>query len=237
MTVTRTFGDHTLTLPNKVADAAEMLAGLRPGGIATIHGYRTEVNSKTLVPSLSTIQFISRFSYARRNERIHQMLCNLEAKSVDLTGVDASLFDEALSAMRESARKTLEGDRDDAHRQAHDNLYAGISHGVKVHMETTMGAEGRKVLVVDSETGLPRFDSLLISALILAREYHEAGEKKVVKSRPLTLVKERIQKVINETFKCLVTLKLTNDNFEALSMGGTVTVPESIWSEGDSTDE
>jgi hypothetical protein len=38
-----------------------------------------------------------------------QMLCNLEAKSVDLTGVDASLFDEALSAMRESARKTLEG--------------------------------------------------------------------------------------------------------------------------------
>jgi len=156
------------------------------------------------------------------------MLKNLEASSVNLDGVDASLFGKALAELVESARKTDDGDRNDAHRQAHDNFYAKVGFGVKVHMTTTKTADGT-VLVVDPETGRPSFDSLMVSALILKREYHEAGEKEPTKSRDLTLVKQRIQKVVNETFGTFVTLKLTKDNFESLSIGGTVEAPADIY--------
>lgn len=226
MTVTRTYDSHTMTLPDSVADAAETLATLRPGGIATIHRYRTAEGKKVITPSVSTMTIVTRFSYGKRNDRILAMLGNLEAKSVDLVGVDASLFDEARSAMYESARKTAEGDRSDAHRQAHDTFYATIGTGVKVKMETADGPEGRKVLVVDSETGLPRFDGLHINALVLKRVVHEKGQKEPTNSKPLTLVKQRIQRVIDEAFGTFINLKLGADNFESLSIGGDVVVPE-----------
>lgn len=206
------------------------------GGIGTVHGYTME--SGRVKPETADIQFLTAFSTDRLYER---RIAALESISYDdiagnlpdnpkLTKLTEDERREVFNARRqkeiESYQKSLDGDRSDAHRQAHDRCYCKIGQGVKVHYRTEKDADGiRQPIMVND---LPVVESIMLTILEIKRKVIEPGEYKKVNSGAPVLISNAIKSTMNLRSVGLKTLSLKEDNFDRLVLDKTEFLPEQV---------
>lgn len=205
-------------------DALEVFALMNHGGFGTAVEYKPTTNYVE-VPTVN-IQFISKFSVAKLYERRLEALqgiafCDIvcdHPKLAALSKLDQqAMFSQCIAAMVDSMRKTLIGDRDDAHRQAHDKFYVNHSQGVKCHLETTDGPEGTELVLTD---GLPTVASIMLNVIEIGRKVIVPGKKKVVNSGPKVLMDNAIAAVWGKRTLHMQTLSLKPHNHKCVRMGG-----------------
>lgn len=213
---------------------AEFLSALKDtprGGIGTVRGYKPKSDWLD-VPTVN-IQGIFRFNTERLYKRKIAALKAITFEDVAegvaadpklsvLSEDDArALFAERLAGQVASMEKTLSGDRNDSHREAHDLFYVGISEGVKVHLASTKSdSDGLKHLVLID--GHPVADSIMVSYLELSREYIVPGTRKTVNSGAPVRMGNLIENALNSRSVGYRTLSLKPDNFESFAIGGTI---------------
>lgn len=227
-------GQNVWAAPEQVEAVATLLE-TRKGGVAAVEGYSPSTD--WVKRPIQNIQFISRVDYGKMLARKQEALEALsiadvadaiakEPKLAELSHAEQrSLFMEALNAELASIEKTQSGDRSDAHRKGHDRCYIGIGDGVKVHLETEK-RDGIKVPVLTN--GYPTVDSIMVNAFFLNTKTIVEGERKVVNSRPLTLMKKAVQRAIDKPGVSLKTLSLKADNFKTLKIDKQAILPEGL---------
>lgn len=207
-------------------DALEIFAVMQNGGIGTAVEYKP-TTGYVEVPTVN-IQFISKFSvaklYQRRLEALQSIaFCDVDCSEAKLQALAANdrqaLFAQCMASMVESMNKTLKGDRSDAHRQAHDLFYVTHSTGVKCHLLTQDGANGRKELVLHDD-GFPIVASIMLNIIEIGRKIIVPGKRKVVNSGPKVLMDHAIEKAWNKRSLHMQTLSLKADNHKCIRMGG-----------------
>lgn len=207
-------------------DTLDRLKTLQGGGFATIHGYTP--TSDYITPPTVNINFISRFSTERLYQRKIAALKGLafgDLKITDpkLTALTAqeqmSLFHDCLEKAIASMEKTLDGDRSDAHRQAHDTFYAPAAAGVKVHFKTVKVGKDTALVLQD---GKPVVDSIMLSIIEVGRKVVKPGVVKTVNSGPKVLMDKCIAAAIKSKVINMKTVSLKADNFTSLTIGGEV---------------
>lgn len=221
------------------AQQAEAIAALeqtRKGGFARVYGYKPSTD--WVESPVQDISLITRFSteklYQRKRAALDSISFNdvkpaiaanpkLAALSVDK---QRALFHERLEQEVESLTKTLDGDRSDAHRQAHDRCYLRIADGIKVHFVTEKGADGLMHPVLTD--GFPTVASIMIMYLENSKVTRVAGVRKVVNSGASVLMKNAISKLLNEKSVGIKTLSLKEDNFERLVIDKEVVLKEDV---------
>lgn len=213
------------------ADTLAKLRDIIAGGIGTVHGY--VATSGRVVPEKADIQFITHFSVARLYERKAAALRSLTYADIaehaerheKVAALSESerldLFEQRKDQELASLEKTLEGDRSDNYRQAHDRCYTRIAKGVKIHFRTfdekyTEDGKTKKRKMPEMIGGLPVAESINLEILELNRKVIEPGEYKVVNSGASVLIKNAMLKGMNSRSVGLKTLSLKEDNFDSL---------------------
>jgi hypothetical protein len=219
------------------ADALEILEQANRGGCAAVKGY---VPSTGYLPGkcpTKNIQMLTRFSYPNLVQRkldalnaitFEDVQPHLTAPKLTALSLDSlrELFEQRKAQEVASLEKTLSGDRSDAHRQGHDRCYARFAEGVKVHLETKKGKDGLMYPVLTN--GYPTVKSIMVHFLELNSTTIVEGERKVVNSGAPVLMRNAINKVLNQRSVGIRSLSLKEDNFEKLSIHHDVIVPEMI---------
>lgn len=218
------------------AETLKSLTEIVKGGIGTVHGY--VATSGRTKPEKADIQFITAFSIEKLYQR---RLAALEGISFDdvrdhanrqekIKALNEDAQIEIFNARREmemaSLRKTLDGDRSDARRQAHDRVYCRIGPGVKVHYRTTKNDDGIKVPEIVA--GLPVAENILLDILEIDRKVVEPGEYKKVNSGAPVLMSNAIKKALNMKSLNMKTLSLKEDNFDSLVVSRKSFLPEDV---------
>lgn len=215
------------------AEVLQVLEEANRGGCAAVTGYIPSTG--WVKRPTKNIQMLTRFSYRNLLERKRDAL---EAITFDdipsnvipenkLRGKTEEEWFELRKAQElASIEKTLEGDRSDAHRKGHDRCYAKFAEGVKVHFETEKRADGRMHPVL--KDGKPMVKSIMVQYLQLNETVVVEGERKVVNSGASVLMKNAINRVLNQRSVGIKSLSLKADNFEKLSIHHDVIVPEMI---------
>jgi len=217
----------------KQAAALEVLENSQGGGCAAVHGYIPTTNY--VKPPVVDIQMLTRISYPRLLERKLEALEAVQFSDVDSSIVpDSKLkgktreewFEIRKQQEIDSMRKTLAGIRDDAHRQGHDRCYAHFANGVKVHLVTETNEDGIKVPVLTN--GFPTADCIMVSHLELNRKVIKDGIRKIVNSGASVLMKNAIDRVLNQRSVGIRMVSLKEDNFDHLSISHNVIVPSDL---------
>lgn len=228
ITVTATAVDgRKVNLTAKQAAAIETMTNTRKGGCGSVTGYRPSPASWEIVPTMN-IQLITHFSttnlYKRRLEALETVKFEhvknrlaADEKLGNMTMQDCiDLFNTRKQMMMDSLQKTLDGDRSDAHRQAHDRCYAYIGD-VKVHLKTIDGmvdGKKRKVPVEDND-GAVFVESIMIPYLELNVTEVTKGKRKVKNSGAPVRMSNLIEGCLNKRSVVYKTLSLKQDNFES----------------------
>jgi hypothetical protein len=222
-----TLGARQVHISDAQFDALEMLKLCANGGFATAVGYKPTTDY-VKVPTVN-IQFVSKFSTEKLYQRRMNALKSVSFNDLDLSHPKLKALTEAerqiqfadcMRKMLESHNKTLTGDRDDAHRQAHDEFYAPVCQGVKVHLVTEK-RDGKTVLV-PADDGNPVVDTIMLTGLVIGRKTIVEGEKKVVNSGPKVLMDNAIEKAWNKRTLSMITLSLKPDNHDHIKIGGEI---------------
>ena len=213
--------------PINVIEAINALIDCRKGGCASVHEYIPTTNY--VVSPVQNIQFLSRVSTSRLYERriaalegltfgdVADRLDRSNPKLADLSDAElADLFNQRRAMEIASMQKSLDGVRDDAHRQGHDRCYRHIGTGIKVHLVTEKGEDGLMHPVLTD--GYPTVKSIMLSALFLTVKTIKEGERKVVNSGAPVLMSNAIKSVLTSPGLNLRTLSLKSDNFTSLSV-------------------
>lgn len=181
--------DLSVRVNESLVNAISVLDACRAGGFAFLRGAIFTSNREEGKPTIANVWFHSRFSYAALLERKVSAL--LALSGVD--GLEDGAFQKARAALVESAAKTLTGNREDAHRQGHDRCYIQAAPGVIIHL-VTEDRDGRKEPVLVE--GIPTAESIMVQGLEVRRQVIESGVRKAVKSRPDTLAKKAVERVL-----------------------------------------
>jgi hypothetical protein len=197
------------------------------GGFATAIGYKPKTN--IITQPVYNLNFISRFSthkfYARKIDQIKSI--KFEDVAHALTGPKFAqfnddekrqLFQDCKEGMILSMNKSIGGVVDSAQRAAHDLFYVQFSQGVKCHLKTEDGKDGKQLVLLE---GLPIVNGVMLNILEVGRKVIEAGSYKTVNSGPKVLMDNAIEKALPKTAQ-LKTLTFNPDNHEALKIGGEV---------------
>lgn len=204
-----------IKIPAKFQAALEILASAGEGRFACVRGYSPSTNY--IVRPIVNTTFSSRFSTLKFYERMIEKMEALTAG--DFSGDEKTIatFEEARGELVASMKKTLEGDRSDAHRAGHDRCYEILENGVKLHLLTEKGEDGLMHPVLDEE-GNATAKSIMISAIEISKKTIKEGEYKKVKSQSKTIMKRLIEKAVGANkFK---TFSLKEDNFDSLAIDG-----------------
>ena len=230
LTLRITHNGETFNVQPRQAQALELLMQTNGGGFAKINGYKSSSTGE-----VANITFISRFSYEKLNKRkaafIEGVTMNdimdevRDNPKVKALATDAlyEAFDARKAYLLESIKKTQDGDRSDAHRQAHDRNYHQLVPGVKVNFVTEK-VNGLEIPVRDKD-GYPSVASLLLAYLQVEKEVITEGEYKTVNSGVPVILSNAIEKKMPKSCK-YKTLTLKEDNFESLSISGKKFGPE-----------
>lgn len=228
-TITYKTGDKPFRCTPAQAETLDRLTALNKGGIGAVHGYRPTTGYVAGKTPVVDMQIITRFEtgklYARKVKALEAItfadVAEDIAKADKLRALPAGecldLFNKAKQAAMDSLKKTLEGDRDDAHRQGHDRCYARVADGVKVHLVTEKRDDGLMHPVLTD--GLPTLASIMLPYLELNKTIRVAGEYKVVNSGPKVLMDNVIDRHLNARSVGYKTLSLKEGNFESLKVG------------------
>lgn len=219
------------------AEAATLntLAGLRAGGIATIHGYRPSTNY-TVAPVVDS-QVIIRFSterlYARKVKALESVTFADVADAIASTPKLAALsLGEALEAF--TARKAwlvegLTGQRSNGHHAGHARCYVNVADGVKVNLVTVKDADGIMQPVI-ADNGLPTAASIMVSVLELSRRVVTEGVRKPAPNSGVpVLMGNAIDRVMNRRSVGYTSRTLKAGTFDRITADGrTVTAQDVV---------
>lgn len=210
-------------------EVLNILDSCQGGGFATVHRYISGTSDpKCITPKVATINFISRFSYKRRNDKLLTALAGVTLADVDTSDPKLSslphndlvdLFNKAKDEVTNSYQKTADGDNSDSYRQGHIRCYVKSNTGVKCHLETENGVVDGKTVKVPTiaDNGFPIVKSIMVSVLEIGQTVHEAGEWKATNSQKKTIMKNAIKKVAENGVLPFKMLSL-KDNFERLTI-------------------
>lgn len=218
-------------------ETIQALEQINRGGIGTVHGYVAK--SGRITPEKADIQFLTAFSTERLYERklkaldgiefdtIAERLDNDNPKLAKLTEAERrDVFEARKEQEMASLQKSLDGDRSDAHRQAHDRCYCRVGQGIKVHYRTEKDSDGIKQPILVNE--LPVVESIMLDILEIKRKVIEPGEYKKVNSGAPVLVSNAIKSVLNKRSVGLKTLSLKEDNFDRIVVDHKEFLPENV---------
>lgn len=204
--------------------ALETLTSSNAGGFAVIHDYVSSTNRVT--PETADIYIISRFSYPRLLERKITALKAIEFDHIKplFEGIEKlqalddqkarEVFNTRVQKEIDSAVKTLDGDRSDAYREAHDKFYFKVADGIRVHYQTIKTATGTELLLCD---GLPVIESIMLSGIQVKKVVKEPGEYKKVNSGAPVLMSGIISKLLPKGVK-YKQYKLSPGKFSSVSI-------------------
>lgn len=221
------------------AETILTLIETRKGGFARVYGY-TATSNRT-VPSVYDATVTTRFSYAKLMQRQRDFIENVKVDDIlDQIAADEKLlaayanrdsfmeqFNARKAAMLASFDKTEQGDRSDAHRQAHDRCYLHIEQGIVVHYDTSKGDDG--LMHPNLVDGFPVVASIMLNVLEVSRNVREAGVYKTVNSGIPVRISNAIERAMKLAgIRSLTRLSLKEDNFERLAIDGEVILPEDV---------
>lgn len=224
--VETTVGKRGCYATHSQIEVLNILSELNKGGFATVHGYKPKTNY--IVRPIVNINFISKFSIIKLYERKLKALQNIdfsdliltESKIVSLSLNDQKeLFENCRAGMIDSLNKTINGDRSDNYRKAHDLFYETDSLGIKVHFLTEKISKETHLIL---HNDLPVVDKIMINVIEIGRKIIQEGEKKVINSGPKVLMDKAINHALRNIVINMFTLSLDNDNFDYLSIGGEI---------------
>jgi hypothetical protein len=233
MLVKITHNGQTFHCSPRQAAALETLMDSNAGGFATVKGYIS--TSNRVEPETADITFISRFSVQRMYQRT---IAALQALTLDDCMDDLRdhpkvkalstddlyrMFDERKASEIASMQKTLDGIRDDAHRQAHDRNYHTLADGVKVHFVSEKDDAGIKVPVLTD--GLPVVESIMLNVLQVSKNVTMPGVYKVVNSGVPVLISNAMRKRLPKSCK-IKAISLKDEKFDSLKIAGLEMIPE-----------
>jgi hypothetical protein len=230
--VTDLSGSSVWIAPNQL-DSLESLAHCNNGGCASVHGY-VPYSGYVERPTLN-IQFISKFSNARRMDRRIAALEAITFADMPTSWIPTdklkgktheAWFDIRKEFELNSMRKTLSGDRSDAHRQGHDRCYAQFAKGVSAHLYTEKGTDGLMHPILTD--GYPTVKSIMISIIELNRTIVVKGIFKTVNSGAAVLTSKAINKLLNQKSVSIRKLSLNDSNFDKLVIDHNVIIPNDI---------
>ena len=213
-------------------DALKVLEVAQGGGCASIHGYIPTTGYSTY--PVVDIQMLTRFSYPRLLNRKMDALKAIEFSDIPANVIPTDKLKgktelEWFNARKEqeivSMQKTLDNDRSDAHRQGHDRCYAHFATGISAHLDTVKVDGIMQPVLTD---GHPTVKSIMVSFLQLNRKVIVEGVYKSVNSGASVLMKNEINKVLNQRSVGIRKLSLKDDNFESLSISKNVVLPANI---------
>lgn len=222
------------------AEQAQSIATLeatRKGGFARVMGYVAK--SGRTVPTVYDATVTTRFSYAKLIARQAKALQAMtvqdiseavkgNAKLSKLSSAELALaFDARKASELASIQATEQGNRDDAHRQAHDRCYMSITDGIVVHLATEADSDNIKQPVMLD--GFPMVDSVMMNCLEVSRNVRERGEYKVVNSGVPVLIGNAIKAVMKaQGIRSMNRISLKEGNFERLAIDSEVVLPEDL---------
>lgn len=218
------------------ADTIQALSETRKGGFARVYGYKPSTGYE--ISPVQDIVMVTRFNVAKLYQRKIKALHEIEFKdikaSITKTSKLAALNDADLEALFverkqmlvDSMKKTLTGDRDDAHRQGHDRCYLHIAEGIKVNYVTEKGKDGLMHPVLTD--GFPTVASIMVTYLENSKVTREEGKYKAVNSGNPVLMTNIIEAQLNSKSVGLKMLSLKEDNFERLVIDNEVVLREDV---------
>lgn len=224
---------RSVKMTARQANTIETINNTRKGGCGSVIGYVPTTNWD--IPPVQDIQLITHFStenlYKRRLKALDaikyadvapflggdEVLRNLTVKEC------IEIFEARKEKMMESLRKSLDGDRSGAHRQAHDRCYA-IVGDVKVHLLT----EGKPAMPIEDAEGNVIVDTIMIPYLELNVTERQKGKRKVVNSGKDVRIGNLITKCLNKRSEVYKTLSLKEDNFEVFRVDHQEFLPEHV---------
>lgn len=221
-------------------EQAQVLATLietRKGGFARIYGY--EATSNRVSPTIYDATVTTRFSYAKLLERKRNALNaltlsdilplltgNPKVSAMPLADVEAA-FQARKASELASIEQTEQGNRDDAHRQAHDRCYLSVDTGVTIHFDTAKDADGKAQPVLTN--GFPSIDSIMLNCLEVSRNVRVAGEYKKVNSGVPVLIGKAIERKLKDNgVRSMNRISLKEGKFERLAIDNEVILSEDI---------
>lgn len=219
-----------VSVTQKQKDVIDALIESRKGGCATVHGYVPSTN--WVDKPVQNINMITKFSISRLYERKIQALLSMTFEDVFSQTKDdeklrqltveelEALFNERKQKEIDSMTKTLNGVRDDAHRQGHDRLYATFDNGVKINVVSQYNKETKQKEPVLNAKGQYSVGGILINYLALNVETVKEGVRKVVNSGCPVRMSKLIASQLNERSVGIKTLSLKEDNFDKLVISG-----------------
>lgn len=223
--VTYTKGTRPFLCTPAQAETLDRLATIQKGGIGTIHGYKPS-SGYTKSPT-KNINFISRFSmrnlYDRKVKALEAITFDDVAEYIKedpvLSATDhatlKTLFAGRKAQEIESLTRTNSGDRDDAHREAHDRCYVTVCEGVKVNLDCRKENGIMEPVLVN---GLPVAESIMLHYLELSSTTITEGERKVTNSGASVRMKNCIERCLNKRSVGIRTFSLKADNFDSITV-------------------
>jgi hypothetical protein len=128
----------------------------------------------------------------------------------------------------ESLTRTLDGKRDDSHREGHDRCYVTVADGVKVNLDCKK-VDGKMVPVLHD--GLPVAESIMLHYLELSSVTVTEGVRKEVNSGASVRMKNCIDRLLNKRSVGLKTFSLKADNFESVTVNREAITREDLLKE------
>ncbi len=217
------------------AKAVQTLNASRRGGCAAVKGYVPTSNWK--VSPVQDIQLLTNFSTEKLYKRRLEALKAIQFSDiVDKVSGDEKLknmtipalkeiFDARKATLIESLERSLDGDRSDAHREAHDRCYVHIGD-VKLHLDTEK-VDGRMEPVVDAD-GAVLVKTVMVKYLELNVKTVKEGVRKVVNSGAPVRMEKLIESCLNKRSVGFKTLSLKEDNFEEFKIDNRTIEPGEI---------
>ena len=196
-------------------------------GFAGVKGYIPSTN--WIKAPVQDIQMNVGFIVSRLYVKQVQVLESLKIEDLDLSkwipskGANScdnakDQFDFCIAKLIESKSKSLEGELNNAHSEAHARNYCGVCNSIKVNFVTEKDPETGKQIPVLDENGIPTVETILLPYLEVKTVTVEAGERKVKNSGSKVLMDNAIEKALGKRFAFRM-LSLKADNFESVTIG------------------
>jgi hypothetical protein len=161
-----TINGKTMWMTQKMESALTQLDAARNGQFAYVLGY--VATTGRIKPETYDAIFRSKVYTESIYKKIEHFIQNLRISDIDLSVFEkevskTELTQMALQVMRKmlvSVQKSLNDERDDAYRKAHDSNYVHSSTGIKISLQTEgikvgTNLEGKEVILEIGEDGKP----------------------------------------------------------------------------------